>query len=1530
MKTIAEYIEATQTNIKSVLTRLAVAVLFVFASANAPAQTYTVMHSFGTNVMGLYPYAPLVQGADGSLYGTALEGGKFNNLGQVFKVNPDGSGYTVLKDFNGAEGANPEAGLVLSGTTLYGTTREGGTNWYGTVFKLQTDGSGFEVLKEFAGDDGAEPQAGLALSGTTLYGTTALGGTNGHGIVFKLQTDGSGFAVLKHFSGSDGAFPHANLAHSGTTLFGTTQEGGSNYYFGTVFRLNTDGTDYRVLHSFTEPVYYSGEGTNSDGAGPQAGLALSGTTLFGTTPAGGANGHGVVFAVNTDGEGFAVLKDFTGFDGRTSCGDLLLSGATLYGTTAEGGSNWSGNVFKLNTDGSGFEVLKDLNVEDGFGPCAGLYLSNTTLIGTASQGGHHGFGTIFKLETDGSNFGVVLNFEGGDGYSPIGGLTASGATLYGSTGQGGSSGSGIVYKINADGTGYEVLASFTNFLDGVSPNGRLVMSDNTLYGTTGYGGVSNWGTVFRLKTDGSGLTVLKHFDGVIGSFPSGGLLLAGTNLYGMTTVGGEGHAGTLFKMATDGSQFVVLKHFDGTNGSEPKGGLLLVGDTLYGAAGMNGTGGIIFRINTDGSDYAVLKVFSSPEGEGSQGSLVLGGNELFGATQHGGIGHGTLFKLNLDGTGFAVLKTFNGKDGSQPEGGLALSGTTLFGTSSGGVTDLGTVFSIQTDGSDFSTLKYFDEMGTVYSSKSVMFLDGVLYGTADGGALGRGAVFRLSPGLPTIAVQPPSRTAVASGDVLLHVDATGWPPPVFQWFKDGVELNDGANIAGTQTATLALTNILGGDAGMYSVVVSNTYGSVTSSVATLTVVGDPFVINQPLSQTVNPGQTVQFNVTPDGTPPLSYQWLKNGVSLANGGNISGAHTATLTLTEVDVRDAAGYCVVVTNSYGSVTSRVAVLCGLNVDMPGYSVLHNFTGGTGGSGSFAGPVLGGDTLYGTTCYGGNTNLGTVFKVKLDGSGFAVLHSFEGLDGARPHASLVLSGSTLFGTTSEGGSQYDPARSNGNGTVFKVETDGSGYTVIKNFVGYSDGDRPEGALILSGATLYGTTIAGGNSIWNQGTVFKVNTDGSGFSVIHNFNGLDGFGPQCGLVLSGEALYGTTRADGIIETNGISLHGGGLIFKLNTNGSDYAVLKRFDGHDGREPLGSLLLSGNTLYGSTLSGGSFDFGTVFKIGIDGGGFTVLKHFTWGDGAQPEAGLLLSDSVLYGTTHNGGVGSAFWDGTVFKLNTDGSGFAVLKNFDGSAGANPVAGLVHSGTNLYGVTFYGGQFNSGVVFALPMPVFPEMSALPLTQTAEVGSECYFSALASGFPAPVYQWFLNGGALSGCTNRWLHLAGLGALQAGSYTVTASSIAGAVTSSPAILQVIPPVERRPVPALQLAGEPGSTINLECVDDLTPAPDWLPLASVSLNSAGQYHFDLSLPFSSKRFYRAWQSGMPVVPTRLELQIVPALTLTGNVGDNRRVDAINAIGPTDAWFTLATVTLTNTSQLYFDVSSPGQPQRLYRLVNVP
>jgi lysophospholipase L1-like esterase len=165
---------------------------------------------------------------------------------------------------------------------------------------------------------------------------------------------------------------------------------------------------------------------------------------------------------------------------------------------------------------------------------------------------------------------------------------------------------------------------------------------------------------------------------------------------------------------------------------------------------------------------------------------------------------------------------------------------------------------------------------------------------------------------PSIASQPQSRTNVSGTTAAFSVVANGTPPLSYQWQFNG------ANIGGATGATFTLGNVQAGDAGNYTVVVTNSAGSVTSVVAILTVLVPPSITTQPLSRTNVVGTAATFSSSASGTTPLSYQWQFNGA------NIAGATGTSLTLNTVQPGDAGNYAMVVTNSGGSITSAVAVL------------------------------------------------------------------------------------------------------------------------------------------------------------------------------------------------------------------------------------------------------------------------------------------------------------------------------------------------------------------------------------------------------------------------------------------------------------------------------------------------------------------------------------------------------------------------------------------------------------------------------
>jgi uncharacterized repeat protein (TIGR03803 family) len=201
----------------------------------------------------------------------------------------------TLHTFEGGDGANPMAGLILSGSTLFGTTRYGGVGGNGTVFAVNVDGSGFTNLYNFTGTDGANPVCRLILSGGTLYGTAARGGRWGNGTLFAINTDGTGFAALHNFAAGsrsgfltnqDGVYPAGNLVLSQNTLYGTAVSGG-NEGWGTIFQMALPVAPPRltILRSGANVVL--SWPTNDNGFKLQSSTELSSLTNWGavfTTP----------------------------------------------------------------------------------------------------------------------------------------------------------------------------------------------------------------------------------------------------------------------------------------------------------------------------------------------------------------------------------------------------------------------------------------------------------------------------------------------------------------------------------------------------------------------------------------------------------------------------------------------------------------------------------------------------------------------------------------------------------------------------------------------------------------------------------------------------------------------------------------------------------------------------------------------------------------------------------------------------------------------------------------------------------------------------------------------------------------------------------------------------------------------------------------------------------------------------------------------------------------------------------------------
>ncbi|MBK8343123.1 MAG: T9SS type A sorting domain-containing protein [Bacteroidetes bacterium] len=345
-------------------------------------------------------------------------------------------------DFNGVEtGSYPYfAALLYDGTYLYGSNTNSGLNGDGTIFKILPDGTGFTKLYDLLDDvTGQSSQSSLISDGTYLYGTAADGGPNNHGTVYRLKKDGTEFTVLYDFPGElTGFYPEGGLYFDGTYLYGGTVNGGV-FGGGVLYKIRPDGTEFSIVLDFDCIV----SGCSLYGA-----VVSDGTYFYGMTRGGGTDGLGTVFKIKPDGTDFIKLMDMIDDpNGAWGYASFVLDDGMLYGITNNGGEDNRGTIFKIATDGSNYQKLVDFDNDNGAQPLGSLILVGTTLYGMAELGGDDYLGTLYQLETDGSNFILLHEFDGAEtGSLPYGTLVYVNGALFGMTNSGGANEQGVIFR----------------------------------------------------------------------------------------------------------------------------------------------------------------------------------------------------------------------------------------------------------------------------------------------------------------------------------------------------------------------------------------------------------------------------------------------------------------------------------------------------------------------------------------------------------------------------------------------------------------------------------------------------------------------------------------------------------------------------------------------------------------------------------------------------------------------------------------------------------------------------------------------------------------------------------------------------------------------------------------------------------------------------------------------------------------------------------------------------------------------------
>ncbi|MBI4326948.1 MAG: hypothetical protein HY674_17040 [Chloroflexi bacterium] len=511
----------------------------------------------------------LLEGSDGMLYVAASAGGE-SRLGNVFRLRKDGSDYEMLHEFrNSVDGKYPV--VLIEGTdgALYGATQSGGRyvdRWGeggGTLFKLNKDGRDYKALHPFGdGSDGRSPSALVQGREGVLYGITDwIGTADGIGTAFRLNNDGTGYGVLHRFTGGkDGLLPVAGVVDGGDgALYGATSFGP-----GTVFRLGKDGITYTVVHQFEVNPEFNSWGLNGV-------IQASDGVFYGTSSRYSFEtvGPGSVFRINADGTGYRILYTFE-YDQSFCCGarpSRLIEGSdgALYGTTW----GWAGDdVFRISKDGSSYAMLH--RFEEGHAEPGVVEGKDGALYGTAcclyTGFPAIAFSYVYRVNRDGSGFSVVRALDGVTNSATAYGLiAASDGALYGTTTTLDGKNLGTIFRMEIDGNNYQVIRDFgpTTEVNGWKVLRSLLEgSDGALYGIRqSYEPWNDPPAIFKLNKDGTGYQVLFHPAPAPDSYPKLSPLTEGRDgfLYcGVAWIGSGSQRATAFRLRKDGTGYTEL------------------------------------------------------------------------------------------------------------------------------------------------------------------------------------------------------------------------------------------------------------------------------------------------------------------------------------------------------------------------------------------------------------------------------------------------------------------------------------------------------------------------------------------------------------------------------------------------------------------------------------------------------------------------------------------------------------------------------------------------------------------------------------------------------------------------------------------------------------------------------------------------------------------------------------------------------------------------------------------------------------
>ncbi len=674
----------------------------------------------------------------------------------------------------------------------------------------------------------------------------------------------------------------------------------------------------------------------------------------------------------------------------------------------------------------------------------------------------------------------------------------------------------------------------------------------------------------------------------------------------------------------------------------------------------------------------------------------------------GSRGGGSIFAI--DGNGSSIEKWVDFASPKHPSySTLTESDGKLWAVSrDGGSGDHGTIYSINIDGTGYQKMHDFNETSGRRPSGKLLLNDGKLWGmTENGGAFGRGIIYTI------------------------NIDGTG-----FQKIHTFDIVNGGEPLG-------SLTVIDGKIWGMTS------YGGING-------IGVIFYMN--LDGT---GFTKVHDFNRDNGGGVPYgalteiegelwgtTWFRSSIFKIDK---SGANFSVVRPFEANTGTSAhGNLIYYANrvfgvaSGGGENTTEGVVFSLDPDGTNYMVHKNFEGESGER-PYGELVPYDGKLWGMTNEGSSYNTGNIFSIMPDGTNFNIEHEFEN-GGGRPYGSLIVSNEKLWGLTFFGGANnqgyifgFSPELSEmiirqdlsdpnivnpsgtllesfgklwgvssaggiGYGAIYNINTDGSEFTVIHEF-DFDDGGIPYGALILHDEKMWGMTSEGGTGAY-AGVIFNLNKDGTGYQVVHRFDQDHGYSPKGALVEFEGKLWGMTEHGGD--------HNEGVIFSIDTDGSKYSVIHHFNGESGANPTGDIFGFDGYLWGVTAQGGSNNAGTIFRLEPDGNNYEIIYDFDYSNGEYPNGYLMFSNGKIWGMTHSSGAYNGH--GLIFNIDPNDLTFTLAHNFTGEDGDLPIGKLLEHDGKLWGISSQGGANGFGTVFTIETDVTGFNKVMDLSQLA----------------------------------------------------------------------------------------------------------------------------------------------------------------------------------------------------------------------